>query len=131
MGTCAPACGARARRYAKMRTYVAPLEIAAVLPLRFLLLLPCLVPRWSGGFIPYARVVHAKYMVVDGQSSWLGTSNWERDYFTETRNVGLIVEGAAFARELERYFSDTWTSPYTAEVDPRATYTPPPISSEP
>jgi phosphatidylserine/phosphatidylglycerophosphate/cardiolipin synthase-like enzyme len=89
------------------------------------------LPRWSGGFIPYARVVHAKYMVVDGQSAWLGTSNWERDYFTETRNVGLIVEGAAFARELERYFSDIWTSPYSAEVDPRATYTPPPISSEP
>ncbi len=89
------------------------------------------IPRWSGGFIPYARVVHAKYMVVDGQSSWLGTSNWERNYFTETRNVGLIVEGAAFARELERFFADLWTSPYAAEVDPRAAYTPPPISSEP
>jgi phosphatidylserine/phosphatidylglycerophosphate/cardiolipin synthase-like enzyme len=89
------------------------------------------IPRWSGGFIPYARVVHAKYMVVDGQSSWLGTSNWERNYFTATRNVGLIIEGAAFAQELEQFFADTWTSPYTAEVDPRAAYTPPPISSEP
>jgi phosphatidylserine/phosphatidylglycerophosphate/cardiolipin synthase-like enzyme len=89
------------------------------------------IPRWSGGFIPYARVMHSKYMVVDGQAAWVGTSNWERNYFTETRNVGLIVEGAVFARELERFFSDSWTSPYAAEVDPHAAYTPPPISSEP
>jgi phosphatidylserine/phosphatidylglycerophosphate/cardiolipin synthase-like enzyme len=88
------------------------------------------IPRWSGGFIPFARVVHAKYMVVDGEAAWLGTSNWEADYFTKTRNVGVIVEGAAFARELERFFADTWTSPYAAEVDPQATYAPPAISNE-
>jgi phosphatidylserine/phosphatidylglycerophosphate/cardiolipin synthase-like enzyme len=89
------------------------------------------IPRWSGGFIPFARVVHAKYMVVDGEAAWMGTSNWERDYFTQTRNVGLVIEGAAFARQLERFFSDTWSSAYAAEVDPKATYTPPPISQEP
>jgi phosphatidylserine/phosphatidylglycerophosphate/cardiolipin synthase-like enzyme len=89
------------------------------------------IPRWSGGFIPYARVVHSKYLVVDGEAAWVGTSNWERDYFTQTRNVGLIVEGAAFARPLERFFADTWSSPYAAEVDPKATYVPPPISHEP
>ncbi len=88
------------------------------------------IPRWSGGFIPFARVVHAKYMVVDGEAAWVGTSNWEADYFTKTRNVGVIVEGAAFARELERFFADTWTSPYAAEVDPKATYTPPAVSNE-
>jgi phosphatidylserine/phosphatidylglycerophosphate/cardiolipin synthase-like enzyme len=89
------------------------------------------LPRWSGGFIPFARVVHAKYMVVDGESAWVGTSNWERDYFTQTRNVGLIVEGEAFARRLDRFFQDNWSSPYAAEVDPKATYVPPAISSEP
>jgi phosphatidylserine/phosphatidylglycerophosphate/cardiolipin synthase-like enzyme len=88
------------------------------------------IPRASSGFIPFARVVHAKYMVVDGEAAWLGTSNWERDYFTRTRNVGLIIEGAAFARSLERFFTDTWRSPYAAEVDPRAKYAPPSISSE-
>ncbi|HVE82254.1 MAG TPA: phospholipase D-like domain-containing protein, partial [Myxococcales bacterium] len=46
------------------------------------------IPQWSGGFIPYARVVHAKYLVVDGRAAWVGTSNWERDYFFESRNVG-------------------------------------------
>ena len=89
------------------------------------------IPQWSGGFIPFARVVHAKYMVVDGERAWLGTSNWERDYFTKSRNVGLVVEGEAFARQLERFFADTWTSPYAAEVDPKATYTAPNISGDP
>jgi phosphatidylserine/phosphatidylglycerophosphate/cardiolipin synthase-like enzyme len=86
------------------------------------------IPQWSGGFIPFARVVHAKYMVVDGEAAWLGTSNWERDYFTQSRNVGVIVEGAAFASQLERFFADTWGSPYAVEVDPQATYTPPEVS---
>jgi phosphatidylserine/phosphatidylglycerophosphate/cardiolipin synthase-like enzyme len=89
------------------------------------------IPRWSGGFIPFARVVHAKYMVVDGERAWLGTSNWERDYFTQSRNVGVIVEGEAFATQLERFFGDTWASPYAAEVDPKATYTAPDISGTP
>ena len=89
------------------------------------------IPQWSGGFIPFARVVHAKYMVVDGERAWLGTSNWERDYFTKSRNVGLVVEGEAFARQLERFFADTWTSPYAAEVDQKATYTAPNISGTP
>lgn len=88
------------------------------------------IPRASSGFIPFARVVHAKYMVVDGEVAWLGTSNWERDYFTDTRNVGLIIEGPAFALMLERFFADTWQGPYSAQVDPQATYVAPPISSE-
>jgi phosphatidylserine/phosphatidylglycerophosphate/cardiolipin synthase-like enzyme len=88
------------------------------------------IPRWSGGFIPFARVVHSKYMVVDGEAAWLGTSNWDRDYFFTSRNVGVIVEGAPFAGQLERYFADTWNSPYAFELDPKATYTPPAISSE-
>jgi phosphatidylserine/phosphatidylglycerophosphate/cardiolipin synthase-like enzyme len=89
------------------------------------------IPRWSGGFIPFARVVHAKYMVVDGERAWVGTSNWERDYFTQSRNVGVIVEGEAFAKRLERFFGDTWASPYAAEVDPKAAYTAPNIGGTP
>lgn len=88
------------------------------------------IPRASSGFIPFARVVHSKYMVVDGETSWVGTSNWERDYFTQTRNVGLIIAGPGLARKLERFFDDTWNSPYATEVDPKATYAPPAISSD-
>jgi len=85
------------------------------------------IPRWSGGYIPYARVVHAKYMVVDGAHAWIGTSNWERSYFYESRNVGLIVDGAAFASKLEQVFKDGWTAPYATLVDPCAMYEAPKI----
>ncbi|MCK6446037.1 MAG: phospholipase D-like domain-containing protein [Planctomycetes bacterium] len=80
------------------------------------------IPQASTGYVPFARVIHAKYCVVDGARAWLGTSNWERDYFYESRNVGVLVEGAPFATQLERCFADVWTSPYAAAVDPQATY---------
>lgn len=85
------------------------------------------IPQWSGGFIPHARVAHAKYLVVDGERAWLGTSNWERDYFHRSRNVGLLLEGAPIAGRLDRYFRDGWESPYAADVDPDARYEAPRI----
>ncbi|EYF01990.1 phospholipase D family protein [Chondromyces apiculatus DSM 436] len=88
------------------------------------------IPRWSGGFVPFARVTHAKYLVVDGRVAWVGTSNWEGDYFTKSRNVGLIVEGGAIPRRLDRLFLDLWRGRYVEAVDPRATYTPPRIDSD-
>jgi phosphatidylserine/phosphatidylglycerophosphate/cardiolipin synthase-like enzyme len=83
------------------------------------------IPPWSGGFVPFARVGHAKYMIVDGRRAWIGTGNWEGDYFTQSRNAGLIVESPAVGERLDRYFADAWGSPYAYEVDPCATYEPP------
>jgi phosphatidylserine/phosphatidylglycerophosphate/cardiolipin synthase-like enzyme len=83
------------------------------------------IPPWSGGFVPYARVIHAKYLVVDGENAWVGTSNFEQDYFTASRNVGLIIEGGALPKRLDAFFLDGWNAPYAKEVDPCATYTPP------
>lgn len=80
------------------------------------------IPQASTGYVPFARVIHAKYCVVDAERAWLGTSNWERDYFHESRNVGVLVDGAPFAAELERFFADVWSSPYSVAVDPHATY---------
>jgi len=85
------------------------------------------IPPHSGGHVPYARVIHAKYMTVDGARAWLGTSNWERDYFEQSRNASLFVEGAALAGRLERFFDELWGSPYAYAVDPSAKYEPPKI----
>ena len=74
------------------------------------------IPAWSGGVIPFARVAHAKYLVVDRQRAWVGTSNWEGDYFTKSRNVGVIVEGGALPPRLDGVFDDGWSSPYTAPL---------------
>jgi phosphatidylserine/phosphatidylglycerophosphate/cardiolipin synthase-like enzyme len=85
------------------------------------------IPPWSGGFIPFARVTHAKSLVVDGTRGWLGTSNWEKEYFTRSRNVGLIIEDAGLAAQLARFFDTLWQSSYATDVDPDARYTPPRI----
>ena len=70
------------------------------------------IPRWSGGEIPFARVAHAKYMVVDGARAWVGTSNWEGDYFTKSRNVGVIVDGGKLPTRLDGIFVDGWGGAY-------------------
>jgi phosphatidylserine/phosphatidylglycerophosphate/cardiolipin synthase-like enzyme len=70
------------------------------------------IPRWSGGEIAFARVAHAKYMVVDGARAWVGTSNWEGDYFTKSRNVGVIVEGGKLPGRLDGIFGDGWGGVY-------------------
>jgi len=83
------------------------------------------IPAWSGGFIPYARVAHAKLLVVDGARGWLGTSNWEREYFYESRNLGIAIDDAKLAQQLERFFAATRR--YATRVDPDATYEAPRI----
>jgi phosphatidylserine/phosphatidylglycerophosphate/cardiolipin synthase-like enzyme len=85
------------------------------------------VPVWSGGFVPFARVTHAKALVVDGKRAWLGTSNWEKDYFYQSRNVGVIIDDAAVAGQLAGFFGSLWRSPYAIAVDPDAHYAPPRI----
>lgn len=85
-------------------------------------------PTDSGGFIPFARVIHSKFLVVDGERAWLGTSNWSRDYFHRSRNAGLILEGETIADDLDRFFERGWTSPWSATVRPGHDYPEPRIA---
>lgn len=79
-------------------------------------------PEHSTGFIPFARVIHSKYMIVDSGTLWLGTSNWSRDYFTEMRNVELIFRRPALALEAVNFFDIMWNSPHTAPIDVNKSY---------
>jgi phosphatidylserine/phosphatidylglycerophosphate/cardiolipin synthase-like enzyme len=72
------------------------------------------IPQASSGFIPFARVAHAKFCVVDGERAWVGTSNWERDYFFKSRNVGVMLDGGELPRRLERFFAGDWESAYAS-----------------
>lgn len=85
------------------------------------------IPQSAAGFVPFARVVHAKYLAVDGRAAWVGTSNWEKDYFHASRNVGVVIEGGALPRRLDQFFLDGWNGPYAKPVDPCATYVAPRI----
>ena len=70
------------------------------------------VPAWQGHAIPYARVEHLKYMVVDRRVAWVGTGNWQRGYFFNSRNIALILYDTAIARELTAIFWRDWYGPY-------------------
>jgi phosphatidylserine/phosphatidylglycerophosphate/cardiolipin synthase-like enzyme len=74
------------------------------------------IPEWSGGYIPYARVEHCKFIVVDGTSFWLGTSNAEKSYFYNARNVGVVGWSKSLAKRLRDVFMKSWESSYTELV---------------
>ncbi len=85
------------------------------------------IPEASQGFIPFARVIHSKFMVVDGARSWVGTSNIGSDYFYKSRNAGLLIEGEAVATSLDASFEGLWSSPYCETLDPDRDYPEPRI----
>lgn len=75
------------------------------------------MPQWSGGFIPYARVQHSKYLVVDEDMCWVGSSNWEKGYFYGSRNMGMIIRSNKINNLLRKVFFTTWNSPYAQPLD--------------
>jgi len=71
------------------------------------------IPPFSGGDIPFARLAHAKYALFDEGRAWIGTSNWEGDYFLQSRNISLFFEhGGDLGGKLARLFVLAWRSPY-------------------
>jgi phosphatidylserine/phosphatidylglycerophosphate/cardiolipin synthase-like enzyme len=83
------------------------------------------IPEHPDGFIPYARVEHAKYLTVDGHLLWVGTSNWSRDYFHGSRNISLFFRGAGATRDPDRFFNLSWHGPYAETLEPCGEYAPP------
>ncbi|HVP39821.1 MAG TPA: phospholipase D-like domain-containing protein [Candidatus Saccharimonadales bacterium] len=91
------------------------------------------VPPWSGGYVPFARVEHCKYAVVDTAETWVGTSNWEPSYFHTTRNVAVILGSPRLAGQARQVFQASWSAPGAAPLDLHRDYpekihgeTPPP-----
>ncbi|MCB2203672.1 hypothetical protein KQI65_02905 [bacterium] len=80
------------------------------------------IPDASGGFISYARVEHCKYILVDTDRAWIGTSNWSRDYFHSSRNAGIILRSAGLVGLLHEKFQQSWNGPYAQDLDPAKKY---------
>jgi phosphatidylserine/phosphatidylglycerophosphate/cardiolipin synthase-like enzyme len=74
------------------------------------------IPPYSGGAIPYARLIHSKYMVVDDETLWLGTSNWSKGYFYNSRNVDLVIRRLDLAKSASQIFQTVWGSNYASFV---------------
>ncbi|MBK8984132.1 MAG: hypothetical protein IPM38_17900 [Ignavibacteria bacterium] len=75
------------------------------------------IPQYSGGFIPFARVDHSKYLISDNDISWVSTSNWESGYFRRSRNVTMIINNNMVNEDLVKVFETGWTSPYVNFID--------------
>jgi phosphatidylserine/phosphatidylglycerophosphate/cardiolipin synthase-like enzyme len=88
------------------------------------------IPEYSGGFIPYSRVEHCKYMIVDSDQIWLGTSNWSWSYFHNSRNLGLVLTNQKVNQTVHDIFQKSWNSPYCQTIDICREYIPPVISGE-
>ncbi len=74
------------------------------------------IPVHSSGPIEFARVAHTKILVADGATVWVGSSNWGRDYFYESRNAGLVVTDAGVVGDAVEVFDGTWASRYAHPV---------------
>lgn len=69
----------------------------------------CRIPTAQEGEIPFARVHHSKYLVSDAKEAWLGTANWQSDYFHKSRNYGLVILEGPLPERLHRLFEFDWT----------------------
>ena len=76
------------------------------------------LPQAKSGYIPFARTVHSKYMVVDDAVLWVGTSNWEGGYLSESRNVEFISHEAELAKQGVALHQQLWLSPYAHKLLP-------------
>jgi phosphatidylserine/phosphatidylglycerophosphate/cardiolipin synthase-like enzyme len=82
------------------------------------------IPEWSGGYVPFSRVEHCKFIVADAERFWLGTSNCEKGYFYGTRNLGIVGIERRLARRLVSIFEKSWESPYKEPVVDGTVYVP-------
>jgi phosphatidylserine/phosphatidylglycerophosphate/cardiolipin synthase-like enzyme len=86
------------------------------------------IPQWSGGFIPFARVEHCKYLVVDSSLVWLGTSNWSYSYFNSSRNLGIVLDSPVSNDLVHQVFLKSWDSGYCKSLDVCREYVAPDVS---
>ena len=74
------------------------------------------IPPWSGGEVPFSRVGHSKYLVIDGVRGWIGTSNWEYSYFATSRDMGLVYAGKGLGERARYFFERDWNGPYVKNL---------------
>lgn len=70
------------------------------------------IPKAQSGFIPFARVIHSKFLVIDGETLWLGTSNWVGGYLDQSRNLELVLHRPELAKKARGLHQELWDSPY-------------------
>jgi phosphatidylserine/phosphatidylglycerophosphate/cardiolipin synthase-like enzyme len=124
---------AAANRGVKIKLMVSNwnLEMPAQSYLKSLAMLPNVeirvvtLPLASSGFIPFARVIHSKTMVIDGKLGWVGTSNWSGGYLDLSRNLEVVMRNEKMAQRLAALHEQTWSSAYAQPLDINKVYAKP------
>lgn len=75
------------------------------------------IPKSKDGFIPFARVIHSKYMTIDESTTWIGTSNWTGGYFDHSRNLEIVLNDGQFTQRVKQLYQQLWLSPYAYDLD--------------
>ncbi len=74
------------------------------------------IPEASSGPIEFARLVHSKYLIVNGKKAWLGTDNWSKGYFYDSRGVGVVIDSSVLVSKMAEVFDRLWESPYATLI---------------
>jgi phosphatidylserine/phosphatidylglycerophosphate/cardiolipin synthase-like enzyme len=74
------------------------------------------LPEYSGGKIPFARLIHSKFLIADETKFWLGTDNFGQSYFTKSRGVGIVTDQKKTTEQLSAVFQKVWESEYAHPV---------------
>lgn len=75
------------------------------------------IPDLESGPIPYARLVHSKYIVFDDKTAWIGTENLSGSYFLDSRNVGVLFTNLQAITDLNQIFYKAWESQYAKQIN--------------
>lgn len=76
------------------------------------------IPQHSSGPLSYARLIHSKYMIIDGRDAWMGTENWSRGYFYNSRNVGFVSRIPTVTANLDRLYVQLFDGRYATRITP-------------
>jgi len=71
------------------------------------------IPNLEFRFIEFGKlggngIIHAKYFVVDGNSAYVGSQNFDWRSFSQIHETGLRISDAAMAHQLQAIFEQDW-----------------------
>jgi phospholipase D3/4 len=77
------------------------------------------LPQPAGGCVPDARFDNASYLVIDGETSWVGAGGWTAADLFESRSLAYVSLSPDLARKVTGVFEATWSSASAIRVDDR------------
>ncbi len=69
-------------------------------------------------------ILHAKYWVVDGVESFIGSQNFDWRALNQIHETGVLVQDGEFAKKLGRIFESDWELAKTGKIPAKKTVTP-------